>query len=612
MEGGRTNRMAPLDLSESRFYRYILKAFLWAVFTYFAALFIAIYKIWFVLLCVFIMSIPIAISGIYSSTVGRIRNMEMFVSQGWIYRLFSGRWLRILFWVLWAPVFSFVMLVQFHTYDGLEWLGLLLVIPAYYIVFRIVKKSARKELRDYLITDWSTKIARRVTPAIMIMLNIVIISQFGDIPQYESLTEAIDSQKAITSEVRGTALVIAISDYLAFYNGAKDFALGSLAALDNKAALIIYAIGGFVLFYNACVILSSFMVPAVEYRRILNPLSNTPDPPPIPRLRIGVATGILTVLTLFIYIPLFATLEYWVRDHFEIVVGPIKELEMIGDRLVKAGTVEKIKEIEIETLQKAQASVAELEQRADRAFDQMERNVEPFLDWYYSLPAEYARIGAMLFSDLEIYIEKQLTHFLTQGKAFNQLEESIWRTVSKNKAIEREHKEKVKELIEKNQVIADTNNVKVVNRISANEAIEGILIKNKINFGTRLTAAGAGAGVATTAITAMVISKSMGKAALKQAAKVMAKVVSTRVVGPLAGGAAGAAAGATIGSFVPIIGNAAGAVIGGVIGGLATGATIDKMILMVEERLNREEFRGALIKSINQARQEFKSQIHGK
>jgi len=52
-----------------------------------------------------------------------------------------------------------------------------------------------------------------------------------------------------------------------------------------------------------------------------------------------------------------------------------------------------------------------------------------------------------------------------------------------------------------------------------------------------------------------------------------------------------------------------GAVIGGIIGGIAVGVTVDKMLLLLEEYMNREEFKRELISAIREARMEIKAKL---
>jgi len=58
---------------------------------------------------------------------------------------------------------------------------------------------------------------------------------------------------------------------------------------------------------------------------------------------------------------------------------------------------------------------------------------------------------------------------------------------------------------------------------------------------------------------------------------------------------------------VPGVGTAAGAVAGGLIGGVAVGVSVDKLLIELEEAMNREKFKREILAAIEEARAEFKA-----
>lgn len=59
-----------------------------------------------------------------------------------------------------------------------------------------------------------------------------------------------------------------------------------------------------------------------------------------------------------------------------------------------------------------------MEGQVDRAFDRMEQNVDGYLDWYYSLTAEYVRLAKLLTGDIEGYMEQKLSEHIQKGEAY--------------------------------------------------------------------------------------------------------------------------------------------------------------------------------------------------
>jgi hypothetical protein len=101
------------------FVPFFCKALIWGVITYFMAKEFAVNHFWIVVLSVFLLSVPIGLCGIYGNTIRQIRRLAIFAKQGLIFRLLSGRPLKVIFWTCWALGSSFFMLVQFHTYNNL-------------------------------------------------------------------------------------------------------------------------------------------------------------------------------------------------------------------------------------------------------------------------------------------------------------------------------------------------------------------------------------------------------------------------------------------------------------------------------------------------------------
>lgn len=294
---------------------------------------------WIVVLSVFLFSVPILLGGIYGSTIRQIQGLASFASHGSLYRLMSGRILRIIFWVTWALVSSFFMLVQFHTYNLAEWVAFFLVIPVFYALVSACRSVLAKELKGYLVVSRSLRWAAVLTPVIMLALHVAFMSRLGEVPSYESLQVAIDAQKASVADMTGSALVREVSRWLALYNGVKMFALGSLAVHDSLLALVIMAAGSLVIFFNACTILSCFLIPSKEYRRVFGPLCDDPLPPPVRPARIAVISAVVTFLALFIYVPIFAVIEAWMPRTDQLA----ETVEQVGNELVKKDTIAKSK-----------------------------------------------------------------------------------------------------------------------------------------------------------------------------------------------------------------------------------------------------------------------------
>ena len=620
-DGGRNldNDQTPhSDIKSFGFTAFFLKSMGWCAFTLVMATQFATNHFWVVVLSVFLFSVPIALCGIYANTIRQIRRLHIFADRGRLFRLFSGRPLRVILWICWALVTSFFMLVQFHTYNRLEWGVFFLVIPVFWLVFSGLRKVIAREIKPYLIISMALAWSRWLCPVVMLLAYVVLTGYFGDATVYPSLADAINAKKAAVADMTGSALVQEVSQYLAFYDGVKAYSLGQLGALDALWQLALLGIVNLVVFYNACAILSCFLIPGMEYRRLFGPLSDADRPHPVSLSRIAAISAVTAFLALFIYLPLFCYIEAWVQQRPEMAEARqtaetwvIQKVEKIGDEFFKEGTILQLEKAKVEALHTVEVSLVHLEGQADRAFDRLEGNVDAYLDWYYSLVGEYSRIANLLVGELEDFMIKKLEECLQQGDAFKEVEASFNHALSNHKNAWQAYQQTIGKIMDRNRMNPEGSSFQIVQKVSLKDITEPPVLMGTQARLVTAGGAGAAAGVVTAVVIKKIIAKIMGKNVVKLAAKALTKVVVSKTAGSAGGAGVGAAAGAAIGSVIPLVGTAGGAIIGGIIGGIVVGVSVDKLLIELEEAVNRDEFKREILSAINDARREFKAKLRG-
>ena len=300
-------------------------------------------------------------------------------------------------------------------------------------------------------------------------------------------------------------------------------------------------------------------------------------------------------------------------------------VEKIGDRFCRAGTIEELSEVRRSLLSSQSRDVNMLTQSINRGFDFMEGNIELFLAWYYSLPAEYTRIARILTGSFEGYLAEKFSEFLSRGEPFAAFEGAVSSLFESDPVERRKYGGTIERVLSRNcftsyhsgqmvivQEIDDPSAIfsyqSVIDSVHVRLATSGFSAVSGVAAGAKATGAAGKkvaaltgkkitAGVAK-AVTKKIIAGSVFKTAAKVAVKVMAKVTSTSKAAGV-----GALVGGTVGSIVPIMGTTAGAVAGGVIGGLAFGVGVDALMLELDEAMNRSEFRAELVEALNLERQ---------
>ncbi len=340
-------------------------------------------------------------------------------------------------------------------------------------------------------------------------------------------------------------------------------------------------------------------------RRVIGPLSEEDVPSPIPRMRTFITSAVVTFVAIFIYIPIFAGAEAWVKGHPEILetIGALeKRVENIDGAIYSPGTIAKIELAKAVAFGKLNVSRATMEGQIARAFDRMEQNVDSYLDWYYSLTAEYMRLGKLLTGEIEAYMEQKLSEHLQKGDAYKMLTDGLTTAASTYKDVMDEYRISVEEILKANRLddkIKDTVAVRTMSKediFSVPVHLDTVTLTGRASGGAVGASVGAGIGAAMTA-------KVVSKGIFKTAAKAVAKMAASKVAG--AGG--GAVIGGAIGSVIPGAGTLVGGVIGGVIGGLLVDATL----LKLEESISREEFKQEIVTAIREAKTEFKTKLFG-
>ncbi|MEA2084841.1 MAG: hypothetical protein U9O82_11545 [Thermodesulfobacteriota bacterium] len=601
------------------FKQYFIVSIVWFGITLLIAKNFATNHFWIVVVSVYLFSLPIILCGIYVNTISQIRRSNLFAKRGWIFRFITSRPLKIILWVCWALASSFFILVQFYTYNYLDWFLFFLVIPVFWFVFKKFQKLISHELKPYLVYSMSLSWSRRLCPLIMLLIYVTFNFYFGEITAYPSIQDAINSKKVLVSDMTGSALVQEISQYLAFYEGVKDYAIGRLGSLDALLPMFLLGVGNLIVFYNACAIFTCFLIPAVEYRRMFGPLSDADQPAAVPISRVAAISAITVFLSFFIYLPSFSYIELYFQQTPELSQNrqnaesyTVQRLEKIDDAFFKEGTLVQLQNAKIEALHNTEVALAHLEGQTDRAFDRMEANVDHYLDWYYSLVGEYTRIANLLVGELENYMVKKLETSLKQGDAFKKMQVALDGVFSEYENAHKAYQKAAQEIMRENRVVDKEHSFQVVKKVSMEDVLNPPIHQDVVNLQHRLFiggVGGAGTGVLTAVIVKKILGKVMGKNIIKLAAKALSKIVISKIAGTAGGAGAGAAAGAAAGSVVPGVGTAAGAVIGGTVGGIVVGVSVDKLLIELEEAISREDFRRDILSAIHEARIEFKAKL---
>lgn len=593
------------------FFVFLIKTFIYASGVYYITNHFTTDNLATVILGVFILSLPIILCGIYGSTVRQIWRLAIFKERGFLFKIVSSRYLKSMIWILWALSTSFFMLLQFHTYSEWEWFFFLMVIPFFWMVFVTCRKLIAHEIVGYMATDIALRWARFLCPVLMLILYYSFFGQFETLPNYASIPEAIHDQKSKIVNLAGSAITREASYFLALYDGIRIFILSHSLSQDTLWGFLLLTFSKLIVFFNACAILSCFVIPTTEFRRIVGPLTDQDIPPALSVQRIAIVSAVFTILTIFIYAPIFVYLEAWVQQKsIELNEDRTKiekvAIDLIGDEPFKKGTIEKLHKAKIKALPDKEAIQRDLEEKLEIGFKRLESRVDIYLDWYYSLMGEYTRIGKLLVGELEEDMKRRFQEALEQGgNPFLEYETAVSHLLSHYEEAQQAYLEKANAILHKNRLDLKGIPFEVNEQLTLLDALNfPIHQEDFINLQHRL-----GSGSAAGMITAIIVGKVAGKSIFKLAVGALFKVVASKATGAVVSAGAGAATGAAVGSIVPGFGTAIGAVIGGIIGGIGAGIIVDKTLIELEAAISREKFKAEILTAIHETHLEFKEKL---
>ena len=540
-----------------------------------------------------VLALPLALTGGYGAAMRRQRMLQVLDHGGWARRWLSGPALRVALALVIGLCLALLLLVRLIGQGLAEWAAVAAAALAVPLCAALWDRLAGGQIApEYRLLARVT--AGRVLGAAL-ALALYLALRGAPAPMPEGPFRSATVEQAVLIAWQWRLL--------------EDFALGQLAVLGDwgrLAAGLVAAFGNIALVWTAAGLPACFLLTREARHRALAPVgSDAPRPGPM-----GWAAAIATILLLFVYLPGLAALEAGLRDlprenrPSEIFVTRVEE---IGGQFFEPGTIAELTGRRVEVQADAAPGARQvLEDQIDAGFDAMIGNVDLFLDWYYSLPAEYAQIAHLLAGDFEAYLATQLADHLSAGAPFAGLETELARLEALDTALQPELEQDLRALADQRRIdVAPDQPVAVTGSAEATTMfdLDGAGIADTIAGGlqARLTVAGGTAGLAG-ALTGAVVAKLGAKGVTKAAAKAALKVAASKGVGGSAGAGAGVAAGGLVGSVVPGLGTVAGAVIGGVVGGLAVGVGTDFMLIKLEETLSRDTLRGEMVAALDASR----------
>lgn len=564
---------------------------------------------------VLLLSVPMFMVLALRASLKRALFLSAFEQAGIVARYLGGTVVRLGVAAMLALTSSLAILVA--TRDPTEYLWIISAFVAIVVgaAFLISASLMRREVEAwYRFAAWSGTAIKSSTVLVVILLLFPLM--FKPPERFETLSEAISAQPVYAGS---SAILTNFFEIVAMVEGLKAYALGGLNAGSRAAALFGVLLLQGVAIHGLVLAFAAFVPSLNDYRRILLPATRETSPGPVPKLRIAVFSGATTLLLLFVAFPGTGYIEQQLRgaqsseiaSDSPVVVPEIvqlrRSLERIDTLWVEVGTIDEIVQLRERMLAEVDARRNQLIPTAEAGFAQMRANVPAYLDAYYSLAAEFLRVGSLVIGDFEAHVADELQRYLQAGDPFQQFEAELAAFDGFADQQVLDYGEAVGKILQERTVfVSGDTDIAASSVSSLNDLFSAFTYDDRLGL-TQRAGVATGAGVATFAAFAgkKVVAQLAAKGTIKIAGSALAKLAAGKLAGGAGGAFGGALAGGAIGSVVPLVGTALGAAIGGVVGALATGVTVEYLILKLEEQISRSAFQDQILSAINEAEADF-------
>ena len=540
-----------------------------------------------------------------------IKQQVVYEKDGRLAKINNGRLLCLVASFALSAVFIAGFVLEAPKWGLPEWVLVAVAVPVYLLVFVLVRRLMRRQLRSVYRTSgaigWSVWITGALLCVAYLVLCLVQPAEVFDsaAAAFGSVTKPFEGSPSALMREAGT--FAAFSDGLAAYGASKAAEVSGAAYLAIKVALSASA------FFGVASLLGVCMLGCSELKRVFLPLEVAVDdgasaaPVPSSPLRAAVATFVaLPVMLAAAFLVAdaavaraaqteeFTAAERFVRDQMGLAVF------VLDGRYYDQAAVEALlEEARVASAALSEEAEATLVPLINASFDARLANVDAYLDWDYSLPADYERLVTMVTGTVEDFMRDQFTANIEAGIDDTALEGALQDLAGRAAALEEDTASRLAEV-----EIAGVPEWLLTERVP----LEPDFMSGALEPSARILSAGERLGLS--AGTGIVTGAAAKHVAENLAAKVSEKQFFKEFVKKVAGKLGGRAVSTVVGGAVGTIGGPLGTVVGAAVGP-AAGVGIDYGMVKLDEWQNRESYREEIVQLIEEERSEMLAAVQG-
>lgn len=528
----------------------------------------------------------------YAFVIKKTHKRSKYNEGGLMYRFNEGRVFSLIAAFVLSAVCAAGLILEAPKWGLGIWGLVVAAIPVYAIVFSLVSKRMRKEYAAPYQAASAVKWSGWIVGLLLCAAYAAIVFA-QPAAHYASITEAFvatqlpfdDSPSILMSEA---GIINSFAEGLVAYGSSE--ATGDFLPLYVLIRIVFVASS----FFGITNMLGTCALEFPEVKRVFAPLdaSETQDRHSDLIKRYAVVAGVLPLVLMAVFMganfkvsEIAGTSEYtpmqsFVRDRAGLAVaqidGKFYDYKMIEDLIVQ--TEEKSNALSDE----AKAVLVPL---INESYDKRIENVDSYLDWYYSLPADYERLVKAVTGTAEEFVEEQFTAKIEAGIDDSAISDAFSEFEGRTEQIKADAEStlqaaEISEIPNMSDWLLETE--VTLNTDFLSESMAPVQKFSDTEAMRPLVGAGAGlaAGVMTKAITKPFFNKFVTK---------ISTALGSRGLGAAAGGAAGTIAG-------PL------GTIAGIAAGTALGVGVDAAMLAFDEMQNRDTYKQEIVDTIEEER----------
>lgn len=568
----------------------------------------------------------------YQAVVRKLGKRITYQEGGRLARLNEGRIVLLVIVFVCAAVCSACLLIDVPSWKSQDWAMLIIAALLAPVVFALVERFNSKEYNE-LFRMAKSIVASGIALCVLLCLVGVVCAVLIPSEQYGSALEAFQSVPK-PFENSSSSLMEQAGLFASFCEGLTAFFMSRAADVSVSGYSVLWVGMHAAGFLALASMISSCLLPLSELRRIILPLgavvtdyddvengAGTQDKQSVTAeegevalaaqseeqiairgkrwpfgatgviARYAVTCAVLPIALIAGFIAVDAVVasdtasqeRSWVQELVNDQIG-LSVYVLDGKYYDQQAVDQALSEIRGESEQLVADAQQNLVPLINDSFDKRIANVDSYLDWYYSLPADYDRLAKVFTGTIEEGLKQQLEEKLSQNVDDSQLNERYSEYLEKASALQEELQEKLSQS-EIGNMPSWLINVSTLEQSAIDSVIEPSqkLMETWQRMGVS----------AATGVIAGVIAKKAATKVFKKLAQKISAALARRGIVTLAVTAVGTV-------IEPGGGTAAGAVVG-----TAASVGIDYFFLKADEVQNRETYKQELIDSLNERRDQM-------